>query len=128
MYLKDVQLDSHVKVNKGGVLFDGKTALKYSMDPSKTLLLTTKIEDKSTGSETNYNLNVGIKHPYTTVDVEMDSSLQSSQFRSVGSVGVRYQTAERQTKNMGLVAEIDRLKKTLRMEVNNMILVKVTLY
>lgn len=100
-------------------MLDGTTALRYSRDPSKTLLLTTKLEDNSSGSETNYNLNVGIKHPYTTVDVEMASRLESTEYSKIASIDVKYLTSDRQTKNVVLMTEINSLKNTLKLEVNN---------
>ncbi|XP_076095776.1 uncharacterized protein LOC143066849 [Mytilus galloprovincialis] len=113
---QDVKLDSNVKFNKGSVLFDGKTAFQYSKDSRKTLILSSRLEDLSSGTDTNYSFNLGIKHPYTTVDVEVTSLLESSVYKKMGSVDVKYQTANKMAKNFGIMGEIDSLKKSIKMD------------
>ncbi|VDI44373.1 Hypothetical predicted protein [Mytilus galloprovincialis] len=113
---QDVKLDSNVKFNKGSVLFDGKTAFQYSKDSRKTLILSSRLEDLSSGTDTNYSFNLGIKHPYTTVDVEVTSLLESSVYKKMASVDVKYQTANKMAKNFGIMGEIDSLKKSIKMD------------
>jgi hypothetical protein len=54
----------------------------------KTLVISSRLEDLSSGTDTNYSFNVGIKHPYTTVDVEITSHVQASDSIKMGSVNV----------------------------------------
>lgn len=107
-----------MKFNKGSVLFDGKTAFQYSKDSRKTLILSSRLEDLSSGTDTNYSFNLGIKHPYTTVDVEVTSLLESSVYKKMASVDVKYQTANKMAKNFGIMGEIDSLKKSIKMDVS----------
>jgi len=91
----------------------------------KTLVISSRLEDLSSGTDTNYSFNVGIKHPYTTVDVEITSHLEASDSIKMGSVDVKYQTVEKVRKNFGLMGEIDNLRKTLKVEVSTVIFSKL---
>ncbi|CAG2215137.1 unnamed protein product [Mytilus edulis] len=84
----------------------------------KTLILSSRLEDLSSGTDTNYSFNLGIKHPYTTIDVEVTSLLESSVYKKMASVDVKYQTANKMAKNFGIMGEIDSLKKSIKMDLH----------
>ena len=104
-------------LNRGRVIFDAKTELSYSPDSRKKLVIMSKLEDISSWGSKNYSLSLGLSHPYSTVDVKMDSHVGESDSRLTGSVGLEYMTARRQTKTFQVSGQIDKLRKTVSFEV-----------
>ncbi len=105
-------------MNDGRTLFDGKTEFSYSPDSRKTLTLTSKVEDISNGySNTNYSMVMVISHPYTDVDVRVNSNIGKSAEKVTGAMGIMYLTARRERKNFAMRGEIDRIKKSLNLQV-----------
>ena len=103
----------------GRILLDAKTDISYSKDSRKTLTLTSKLEDISDYySRYNYSLAVGVSHPYTNVDIQMTSHLGCSDEKTTFGLSTDYLTARRQNKNLGLLAEINKLKRHLSLQVS----------
>ena len=53
-----MQLGSEVVVKRGQVIFDSRTELSYSPDKRKNIVITSKLEDVSQGTGTNYRYAV----------------------------------------------------------------------
>lgn len=110
---KDAQIESEVILNRGRILFDGKTELSYSKDSRKRITLMTRLEDISTDrSSQNYSFVLGISHPFTSVDVKLSSHVGRSNDRLTGSVNMDYMTARRETKTFSVNGEVDKVKKS----------------
>ena len=103
----------------GRIILDARTDISYSKDSRKTLTLTSKLEDISDYySHYNYSLAVGVSHPYTNVDIQMTSHLGCSDEKVTVGLNTDYMTARRQNKNLGLLAEINKLKRQLSLQVS----------
>ncbi|GFO07586.1 apolipophorin [Plakobranchus ocellatus] len=117
---KEIRMDGEISVQNGRVILDARTDISYSTDSRKTLTLTSKLEDISDYySRYNYSLAVGVSHPYTNVDIQMTSHLGSSDEKMTVGLSTDYMTARRQNKNLGLLAEINKLKKQISLQVTN---------
>ncbi|XP_012938713.2 uncharacterized protein LOC101848113 [Aplysia californica] len=117
---KEVRVDGELMLKNGRVILDSKTDISYSSDARKTLTLTSKVQDISDYySKYNYSVQLGVKHPYTNIDVQMNSHLGSSDERMTVGVETSYLTARRQTKNLALLAEINKIKKQISVQMTN---------
>ncbi|GFS01680.1 apolipophorin [Elysia marginata] len=117
---KEIRVDSEIAVKSGRIILDAKTDISYSKDSRKTLTLFSKLEDISDYySHYNYSLAVGVSHPYTNVDIQMTSHLGSSDEKMTIGLSTDYLTARRQNKNLGLLAEINKLKRHLNLQITN---------
>lgn len=106
-------------VNSGRIVYDGRTAFKYSADSRKTLTVSSKLEDM-TGSGNQYKFQLGVSHPYTTVDLQTEAQITRTDDKLAAEVDIKYLTARRQTKNIALMTEIDRLKRQLNLKVSKL--------
>ncbi|RUS87829.1 hypothetical protein EGW08_004428 [Elysia chlorotica] len=117
---KEIHIDGELMSQNGRILLDAKTDISYSKDSRKTLTLTSKLEDISDYySHYNYSLAVGVSHPYTNVDIQMTSHLGCSDEKTTLGLSTDYLTARRQNKNLGLLAEINKLKRQLSVQITN---------
>ncbi|XP_061171948.1 uncharacterized protein LOC133181472, partial [Saccostrea echinata] len=114
---KDVKLDSEMTLNRGSILFDGKTEFKYSKDEDKTVVINSRIEDISTGSNRNYTFSLGLRHIFSSVDVQFKSHVGMSDDKYTSGIKVDYMTAKRIKKNFALMGEIDSLRRQMNVEV-----------
>lgn len=105
-------------VNSGNVIYDGHTAFKYSTDSRKTLTLSSKLEDIS-GRGDQYKLQLGISHPYTTVDFQTQAQITKGSDKLAADIDIKYLTAKRQTKNIALMTEIDKIRRQLNLKVHS---------
>lgn len=103
-------------IGSGNVIYDGRTAFRYSKDSRKTFTLSSKLEDVS-GRGENYKFLLGISHPYTTVDIQTKAMFGKSNDKLSADFDIQYLTARRQTKNIALITEIDKLKRQLNIQV-----------
>lgn len=103
-------------LNKGNVIYDGRAEFKYSPDSRKTLTLNSKLEDVS-GRGEKYNFELGVSHPYTTVDLQTRAMVTKTDDKLAADVDIKYLSARRQTKNIALMTEIDRIKKQMNFKV-----------
>ena len=103
-------------IGSGNVIYDGRTAFRYSKDSRKTFTLSSKLEDVS-GRGENYKFLLGISHPYTTVDIQTKAIIGKSNDKLSADFDIKYLTARRQTKNIALITEIDKLKRQLNIQV-----------
>jgi hypothetical protein len=116
---KSVQLDSEMVLNRGRVLFDGKTELSYSKDRRKKFTITSQLADISNErSSKNYTFSFGISHPYTSVGVQLNSHIAESSSRITGDVTLKYQTVSREIKTFSVNGELHKLRKTVNFGVN----------
>ncbi|XP_052103584.1 uncharacterized protein LOC127737090 [Mytilus californianus] len=113
---KDIQLDYKMLIGYGNVIYDGRTAFRYSKDSRKTFTLSSKLEDVS-GRGEDYKFLLGISHPYTTVDIQTKAIFGKSDDKLSAGFDIQYLTARRQTKNIALITEIDKLKRQLNIQV-----------
>ncbi|GFS05085.1 apolipophorin long isoform [Elysia marginata] len=117
---KEIRVDSEIAVKNDRIILDARTDISYSKDSRKTLTLVSKLEDISDYySHYNYSLAVGVSHPYTNVDIQMTSHLGSSDEKMTIGLSTDYLTARRQNKNLGLLAEINKLKRQLNLQITN---------
>ncbi|XP_012935328.2 uncharacterized protein LOC101854071 [Aplysia californica] len=117
---KEIRVDGELMLNNGRIILDSKTDISYSSDASKTLTLTSKVQDISDYySNYNYSVELGLSHPYTNIDLKMTSHLGSSDERMTVGVETSYLTARRQTKNLALLAEINKLKRQISVQMSN---------
>ncbi|XP_063427202.1 apolipophorins-like [Mytilus trossulus] len=115
---KDLQLDYKMLIGSGNVIYDGRTAFRYSKDSRKTFTLSSKLEDVS-GRGEKYKFLLGISHPYTTVDIQTKAVFGKSNDKLSADFDIQYLTARRQTKNIALITEIDKLKRQLNIQVRS---------
>ncbi|GFO07614.1 beta-1,3-glucan-binding protein [Plakobranchus ocellatus] len=114
---KEIRVDGELMSQNGRIILDARTDISYSRDSRKTLTLTSKLEDISDYySRYNYSLAVGVSHPYTNVDIQMTSHLGSSDEKMTVGLSTDYMTARRQNKNLGLLAEINKLKRQISLQ------------
>ncbi|GFN80182.1 microsomal triglyceride transfer protein large subunit [Plakobranchus ocellatus] len=117
---KEIRVDGELMSQNGRIILDARTDISYSRDSRKTLTLTSKLEDISDYySRYNYSLAVGVSHPYTNVDIQMTSHLGSSDEKMTVGLSTDYMNARRQNKNLGLLAEINKLKRQISLQVTN---------
>ena len=113
-----MQIDSGVILNRERIIFDGKTELTYSRDASKKFTITSRVQDLSTWSSNNYSFTFGISHPYTSVDMQLESQVGKSDSDLTGSVGVKYMTMKRQTREFSANGQVDKLKNSMSLNVS----------
>ncbi|KAL3871442.1 hypothetical protein ACJMK2_039441 [Sinanodonta woodiana] len=111
---KDFKLGSEMILNRGAVIFDGKTQLSFSTDSRKTLSVFTRLVDLSSGSfSKNYSFSLGISHPYSSVDISLKSHAGSSSDRVSAGFDLSYLTARGETKSIGFNGELDSVRKQM---------------
>ncbi|GFS10552.1 microsomal triglyceride transfer protein large subunit [Elysia marginata] len=117
---KEIRLDGELMSQNGRIILDARTDISYSKDSRKTLTLVSKLEDISDYySHYNYSLAVGVSHPYTNVDIQMTSHLGCSEEKMTIGLSTDYLTARKQNKNLGLLAQINKLKRQLNLQITN---------
>ena len=106
-------------LNRGRVLFDGKTELSYSQDRRKKFTITSQLADISNErSSKNYTFSFGISHPYTSVGVQLNSHIAESSSKYTGGVTLKYQTVSREIKTFSVNGELHKLRKTVNFAVS----------
>lgn len=114
-----MQIDSQLSLNKGRILFDGKTELTYSRDTRKKFTIMSRLEDISNSwSSKNYSFTFGISHPYTSVDVQLSSQFGKSDEKLTGGLNMKYLTVKRDTKIFSANGAIDRVRKSFSFDVS----------
>jgi hypothetical protein len=108
-----------MSLNKGRILFDGKTELTYSRDSRKKFTIMSRLEDISTSfSAKNYSFTFAISHPYTSVDVQVSSQFGKSNERITGGLSMNYQTVKRDVKTFSMNGEIDKVRNAFTLNVS----------
>jgi hypothetical protein len=112
---KDLTLRNKFVLNNGKVIFNGRSEIDFLSSP---VMLDVLVEDKATeyGSK-NYSLTIGCSHPSSTVDIQTVAHIADSPSRMTSGLSLQYLTARRQQVNMGLQAQIDKIKKALSMQI-----------
>ena len=127
--LQDAQIESAVIVNRGRILFDGKTELTYSRDSRKKITLVSRLEDISTDrSSKNYSFVLGISHPFTSVDVKVSSHMGKSSDKMTGGFNMEYLTVRRETKTFSVNGEVDKLRKSASIDVSLFLAFSLSLF
>ncbi|CAG2256768.1 unnamed protein product [Mytilus edulis] len=98
---KDLQLDYKMLIGSGNVIYDGRTAFRYSKDSRKTFTLSSKLEDVS-GLDIQTKAIIGIS--YDKLSAEFD---------------IKYLTARRQTKNIAIITDMGKLKRQLNIQIHS---------
>ncbi|XP_069127420.1 uncharacterized protein [Argopecten irradians] len=91
---------------------DCRTELSYSTDPAKTIVLTASYDDQSQGENKNRSVTVGLSHAHSNLDITAVGHVASGTTQSAG-ISLTGTTAQRQTKNLFLMGEIDTLRKQM---------------
>lgn len=95
-------------MNKGRVLFDGKTEVVYSRDARKKITMVARLEDITDNwSSQNYSFTFGVSHPYTSVDIQLESEIGKSAEKMTGGINMKYLTVNRETKTFSVNGEVD---------------------
>ncbi|XP_053393703.1 uncharacterized protein LOC123525510 [Mercenaria mercenaria] len=116
---KEVQIDSQMSLNKGRILFDGKTELTYSRDSRKKFTIMSRLEDVSNSwSAKNYSFTFGISHPYTSVDVQVSSQFGNSNQKITGGINMNYLTVKRDVKTFSVNGEIDKARNAFSLDMD----------
>merc|ERR1711962_4535 len=115
---KEIHVDGELMLNNGHrIILDSKTDISYSKDTRKTLTLTSKVLDLADSySHYNYSMELGLKHPYTNIDMKMNSHIGSSDKSMTMGLMTYYLTARKQDKNLALLAEINKIKKAISVQ------------
>lgn len=108
-------------LNRGRILFDGQTELTYSRDTRKKFTITSRVEDLSTASSQNYSFTFGISHPHTSVDMQLESHVGSSDQEVTGRVGVKYLNVKKETKELYAFGQMDKLRNSMSLNVSKLI-------
>jgi len=117
---KEIRVDGELMLDNGKIILDSKTDISYSSDARKTLTLTSKVHDIADYyTHYNYSVELGVSHPYTNIDVQMKSHIGSSDEKMTAGVSTQYLTARRETKNLELLAEINKIKKQISLQLVN---------
>ncbi|XP_021356772.1 uncharacterized protein LOC110452518 [Mizuhopecten yessoensis] len=93
--------------------YDSRTELSYSTDPSKTIVLTSSYDDLSQGENKNCSLTIGLSHAHSYMDVSATGHIASGPQKGSAGISLSATTAQRQTKNLFLMSEIDMLRKQM---------------
>ena len=105
-------------LNRGKLIFEGKTDFTYSKDSRKTITFTSRLMDISNDWHTkNYSFSLGVKHPYTTMGVQLKSHLGKSRSEYTGGIDLEYLTARRETKTFSVNGEINKLRRSAQLNV-----------
>lgn len=106
-------------LSRGRIIFDGKTEFTYSRDSSKKIAFVSRLEDiSSSWSVRNYSFSFGISHPFSSVDIQMSSKVGKSDDKLTGSFDLEYQTVRRDVKSFKVDGEMDKLRKTISLNVS----------
>ena len=106
-------------MNKDNFLYAGKTELEYSSNPDEKLTVSGKVNDESNGRRQNYSMSMQVSHPKSLINVDVMSHVGSTDNKMSAGMEMKYQTARRSQKNLLLRGEIDKLRKTISMQVGN---------
>jgi hypothetical protein len=107
-----------MSLNRGRIIFDGKTELTYSRDSRKKFTIMSRLEDISNDwSSKNYSFTFGISHPYTSLDVQVSSQFGKSDQKLTGGIDMKYLTVTRETKAFSVNGQIDKARKAFSLNV-----------
>lgn len=108
-----------MSVNKGRILFDGKTELTYSRDSRKKFTVMSRLEDISNDwSSKNYSFTFGISHPYTSVDVQVSTQFGNSNQKMTGGLDMKYKTVRREVKTFSVYGALDKVRNAFSLNVS----------
>ena len=127
-FLQQIRVDGELMLDNGRIILESKTDFSYSNDARKTVTLFSKVKDISEYNSNNYSVEMGLKHPYTNIDVNLKSTLGSSDQKMTAGFEASYLTASRQTKNLQLLSEINKLKKQISLQVRAQVFSEISLY
>ena len=115
--LQEIRVDGELMTDNGRIIFDSKTEFSYSKDARKTVTVFSKVENLSMSDSRNYSVEMGLSHPHTNIDVTMKTTVgESDEKMNVGFEG-SYLTSAQVTKNLALLAEINKVKKEISFQV-----------
>lgn len=92
-----------------------KTTLSYER---QTWILEANVKDESRYQHAKYSSLLRLASPTSAVDVQLVSNAEADGEKTSGGFGLKYLTSrDRQFKTLALKAEINRLRKELKLEV-----------
>jgi len=115
---KDVTVRGELTMNRNNFIYSGKTELEYSVDPSEKLTVSGKLNKITRGTANNYTMTMHVTHPKSLIDLEMNSHVGRSENRVSAGTEMKYLTARRVQKNLYLMGEIDKIKKTMNVHMH----------
>ena len=96
--------------------WDGEINLEYGR---QNFVFDGKIADESTRENTRYVAQCTAKHDASMFDFDFKSEIENTRENVGGNMQVKYLAAsDRQVKNLGLKAEINKLRNELNFEVS----------
>lgn len=114
---KEFSLRRSTRDNDGNIWHTCRTEFSYSRDTSKTIVVNSRIEDLSSGTTSNYTYTVNIAHAHSAIDMTLTGHIADAPEMSSAGLGLNYLTSSRQTKNLLLLGQINKLRKELNLQV-----------
>lgn len=115
--LQPINVRGEVTLNKNNFLYAGKTELEYSSDPTEKLTLSGRVNDLSYGRGQNYSVNMKVSHPKSLINVDVTSHVGNTDNKMSAGMEMNYMTARRSEENFLLRGEIDKLRKSINVQV-----------
>jgi len=113
---KALVLRNKYQLNQGNVLFGGRTEIDFLASP---MMVDVLVENKASESGSiNYSLTMGVSHPSSSVDIKTVAHVANSPSMMSSGLQMNYLTARRQQVNLGLMAQINKIKKSLNIQVD----------
>jgi hypothetical protein len=113
---KALVLRNTFALNDDKVLFNGRSEIDFLTTPVAINVL---LEDKATEyGATNYTMTVGCSHPSSTLDIQVVAHAANSQSSMTSGIVVDYLTARRQQVNLQLQAQINKIKKSMNIQID----------
>lgn len=113
---RDLVIRNDFILNDNKVLFNGNMEVEATSSPLK---LSALLEDKAQESGAfDYTLTLGVSHPRTTLDMTIIADIANTRQVMKSGLVLNYMTAKRDNKMMALRADIDKLQKTLKVELD----------
>jgi len=116
---RDINLRNELGINSAGKVFSGRSEVQYSNDPSRHFSVSASLEDSTTNG-LNYTLQFGLRHPASQIDMELMSNFADNPSSMAAGLEMNYLTAgARQSSNMRLRGEIQKLRNRMNMEMSS---------
>ncbi|XP_074643894.1 uncharacterized protein LOC141900764 [Tubulanus polymorphus] len=115
---KDLTVRGELTLNRNNFVYSGKTEVEYSMDPSAKLVVSGKLNKIARGTANNYTMSMHVSHPKSLIDMELNSHIGRSENKVSAGTEMKYLTARRVQKNIFLMGEIDKIKKTMNLHLH----------
>jgi len=113
---RDLVIRNMFVLNDNTVLFDGNMEIEATNSPLK---LSARLEEKAQQvGFFDYTLDFGVQHRRTTLDMNIVADIANTRQVMKSGLLLNYMTARRDQKTMSLRADIDKVKETLKIELD----------